>query len=246
MTTLVLGFHSALQSWGTRSKLSRRDTFSEPTRSALVGMIRAALGDPRDSDGAVTDQLSALEVTVRTDRPGRLLRDMHNTTASPRPVAQTASGSPVTTTIMSNRWYLSDAAFLVALRGDRALVDRVAAALLAPRWHLSLGRRACPPAAPLVMGVLDADPLDVVASAPAIGGDGRGLVVSVPAQLAEVCEGRGWSEASSSAELTTPVPGARAFTPEARVRFKLPGPVPVGTAFDLRRWCSELGVGLDG
>jgi CRISPR system Cascade subunit CasD len=54
-------------------------------------------------------------------------------------------------TIVSERYYLADAVFLVVLEGDGSLLTRVADAVERPRWRLSFGRRAFVPARPLVM-----------------------------------------------------------------------------------------------
>ena len=55
-------------------------------------------------------------------------------------------------TIVSPRLYLSDACFLAALQGETRLIGRLAAALQAPVWPIFLGRKSCPPAAPVFAG----------------------------------------------------------------------------------------------
>lgn len=52
-------------------------------------------------------------------------------------------------TVISNRFYLSDADFLVGLEGDPDLLQRLNAALARPRWQLFLGRKAFTPGAPI-------------------------------------------------------------------------------------------------
>ncbi|MEV6813996.1 type I-E CRISPR-associated protein Cas5/CasD, partial [Micromonospora sp. NPDC051296] len=50
-----------------------------------------------------------------------------------------------------HRYYLADAVFLVVLEGEDAVqIDKIQHALRAPVWPLFLGRRAFPPARPLV------------------------------------------------------------------------------------------------
>jgi CRISPR system Cascade subunit CasD len=63
----------------------------------------------------------------------------------------TAAGKAVPDrTVVSPRYYLADAAFLVGLGGeDRDLLERIQAALRAPVWPLALGRKAFPPGAPV-------------------------------------------------------------------------------------------------
>lgn len=82
---------------------------------------------------------------VRVDQPGELLRDYH--TAHP------AKG----TGYITNRYYLADAVFVVGLESeDTALLQKLEQALRAPAFPLFLGRRACPPTLPLVLGVQEA------------------------------------------------------------------------------------------
>ncbi|MEW1722314.1 type I-E CRISPR-associated protein Cas5/CasD [Streptomyces sp. NPDC093109] len=56
--------------------------------------------------------------------------------------------------MLTERWYLADAAFLVGLQHpDRALLERVAHALEYPKRLLWLGRKSCPPSGQLAVGI---------------------------------------------------------------------------------------------
>ncbi|MFD4393665.1 type I-E CRISPR-associated protein Cas5/CasD [Kitasatospora sp. NPDC058478] len=56
--------------------------------------------------------------------------------------------------MITERWYLSDAAFLVGLQhSDRALLERIAHALEHPKRLLWLGRKSCPPSGDLFVGI---------------------------------------------------------------------------------------------
>ncbi|MFJ5103810.1 type I-E CRISPR-associated protein Cas5/CasD [Streptomyces sp. NPDC088554] len=56
--------------------------------------------------------------------------------------------------MLTERWYLADAAFLVGLQHlDRALLERVAHALEYPKRLLWLGRKSCPPSGELALGI---------------------------------------------------------------------------------------------
>ncbi|MFI2764825.1 type I-E CRISPR-associated protein Cas5/CasD [Streptomyces echinatus] len=160
---LLLHCSGPLQSWGQHSHFNQRDTAAFPTRSGIIGLLAAALGRHRSEP---IDDLTRLRLTVRVDRPGVLLRDLH-TVGGGLPSAETvttAAGkkrSGDTTTLLSHRYYLADAAFTIALTpapdtpAHAELLQKCAQALRAPRWPLYLGRRACPPAGPLLLGVLD-------------------------------------------------------------------------------------------
>lgn len=137
MPTLLLRFQAPMQSWGISSHFTSRDTTREPTKSGVIGLICAALGRPRDADIA---DLADLIMGVRVDREGILQKDFH--------VAQNvmqASGKKTKDTEISDRYYLSDAVFLVGLEGPRSLLEQIQSALKSPRWSLYLGRKAFPP-----------------------------------------------------------------------------------------------------
>ncbi|MFD0883238.1 type I-E CRISPR-associated protein Cas5/CasD [Streptosporangium algeriense] len=168
-TGFLLHLSGPLQSWGERSRFNQRDTATAPTRSGLIGMIAAARGLRRDTLGHDPDgplaEIRALRFTVRIDRPGTLLRDFHTVGGGmPRSLTViTAEGkrrAEDKATVTSDRYYLQDAAFTVAVTADDpALLDRCAQAMRTPAWPPYLGRRSCPPDAPLLLDVLHQDPV---------------------------------------------------------------------------------------
>ncbi|QHF97209.1 type I-E CRISPR-associated protein Cas5/CasD [Streptomyces sp. NHF165] len=157
---LLLRLAGPLQSWGTHSKYLWRDTALFPTRSGVIGMLAAALGRTR---GAPIDDLTALSMTVRVDRPGVVLSDYH-TVGGGLPADETVitvgreRRGEGKSTLVSKRQYLADAAFTVALTSDDELLHLCADALREPHWTLYLGRRACPPEGPVLLGTAN-DPL---------------------------------------------------------------------------------------
>ncbi len=140
MATLLMRISAPMQSWGTQSHFSHRDTGREPSKSGIVGLLCAALGRPRSES---IDDLNALKMGVRVDRPGTILRDYH--TAGQGGYYKVGGGIGKNT-ILSERYYLADAKFLVGLEGDRALLDELWAALKQPTWFLFFGRKAFVPA----------------------------------------------------------------------------------------------------
>ncbi|MEU6934817.1 type I-E CRISPR-associated protein Cas5/CasD [Streptomyces sp. NPDC046374] len=157
---LLLRFTGPLQSWGTHSHFNERDTAPFPTRSGVIGLLAAALGRRRHEP---IDDLTGLSLTVRTDRPGVILRDLHTVGGGlpAKATVTTAEGkkrSGDTTTLLTHRTYLADAAFTVALThpdGNHPILQTCAVALIRPQWPLYLGRRSCPPEGPLLLGVTD-------------------------------------------------------------------------------------------
>lgn len=140
-----------MQSWGTRSRFEVRDCGREPSKSGVIGLLCAALGRPRSQP---VDDLAALEMAVRVDRAGTMECDFQ--TAEEVPRAGNAGGQ----TVLSYRYYLSDASFLVGLRGDGDLLEQAHAALRSPRWPMFLGRKGYVPGRPpWIAGGLQQDDL---------------------------------------------------------------------------------------
>lgn len=170
MSGLLFRLAGPLQSWGEHSAFGERDTCRFPTRSGLVGMFAAAEGRRRTDP---VDRYAALEITVRIDRPGVPLVDFHTVGGGyPPPLTvPTAEGKhrgPNTGTIVSRRHYLADAAFTVAITApaeSRSVVERVGHALAHPVWPPYLGRRSCPPEAPLLLRTDVAEPVDELRNA---------------------------------------------------------------------------------
>ena len=143
MPTLLLRLAAPLQSWGVESKFDVRRTLGYPTKSGVVGLIASAMGRSRYDS---VDDLNQLKFGIRVDREGELIRDFH-----------TASDNDKNKYI-TNRFYLSDAIFLVGLESDNEqLLTDIERALSNPAYPLFLGRRSCPPTLPIVQGLRGAD-----------------------------------------------------------------------------------------
>ncbi|QAY64109.1 type I-E CRISPR-associated protein Cas5/CasD [Xylanimonas allomyrinae] len=144
MSTLVLRLAGPMQAWGGSSRFTRRATDHAPTKSGVVGLLAAAQGLRRTDP---LEDLLSLRFGVRLDQPGRVERDFQTTRS-----ADGGKSFPLT-----ERFYLTDATFVAAVEGDAALVAALDEAVRRPAFPLYLGRRSCPPAGPLTMGVRDAD-----------------------------------------------------------------------------------------
>jgi len=142
MTVLLLKLAGPLQSWGSSSRFARRGTEVAPTKSGVLGILAAAKGIRRTEP---LTELLGLEFGVRLDQPGQILRDFQT--------ARTLDGKE--SMPLTYRFYLSDAVFLAAVRGDRELLTGLDEALNRPRFPLYLGRRSCPPAGRISLGVHD-------------------------------------------------------------------------------------------
>ena len=142
-----------LQAWGVDSKFETRRTGREPSKSGIVGFLAAAMGYRRDEDDKIAE-LSRLNIGVRVDKEGTLLRDYH-----------TVHGAK--SAYVTNRYYLSDAIFLVGVESDdEELIEKLANALEHPVFPLFLGRRSCPPTLPVFLGTRQAELKDALESEP--------------------------------------------------------------------------------
>ncbi|MFC9931717.1 type I-E CRISPR-associated protein Cas5/CasD [Streptomyces sp. NPDC127190] len=156
---LVLRLAAPLQSWGGPSRYNRRETRPQPTKSGILGLLSAAEG--RDREAPLTD-LVGLQLGVRVDQPGTLLRDYHTysdyrglplLSAKTNAKGQQTRTTPPKYTGVTQRFYLQDAVFVAALRGPKALMEGLEEAVRHPVFPLCLGRRSCPPTGPVSLGL---------------------------------------------------------------------------------------------
>lgn len=151
-----------LVSWGDGSVFQDRHTAPLPSLSALQGMIAAAAGLPRSEPWP--EWLREVSLAIRVERRGTLVSDYHtvnpvdvrryrNLSEKDRGklvVVRKASGARHDVPIVTRRFYVADAEYLV-LVGDPD--GKVLAALASPRWALYAGRKGCPLSEPFVLGV---------------------------------------------------------------------------------------------
>ncbi len=165
MTVLLLRLAGPMQSWGTQSRFTTRDTGMEPSKSGVIGLLCAALGFPRSAQqvtcsGRVIrlDELAQLSMGVRVDREGTLARDFHTAGGGslngrhdgPAYGVVKANGNQGKT-VISLRYFLADADFLVAIGGEPSILERLNKALQQPVWPLFLGRKSFVPGRPVWM-----------------------------------------------------------------------------------------------
>lgn len=151
MSTLLLRLAGPLQAWGVDAKFNRRSTRRMPSKSGVIGLVASALGRSREED--VSD-LSALLLGVRADQPGSLMRDYH--TAHEEAFWRRNDGKYAHIT---ERYYLSDAVFVIGLSGDEDLLFKIDTAVQNPHFPLYLGRRSCPPEGRISLGIRKGLPL---------------------------------------------------------------------------------------
>ncbi|MBB3230787.1 type I-E CRISPR-associated protein Cas5/CasD [Halomonas stenophila] len=157
---LVFRLYAPLASWGEAAVGESRPTATYPGRSAIIGLLGAALGVRRDDDEGQRRLRDGIGIATKQRSPGSLMRDYHTVQvpASQAKVTyrtrrdELSAPRKVINTILSSRDYRCDGLWTVAIwltpQAELALED-LERALKTPHFTLYLGRKACPPAAPL-------------------------------------------------------------------------------------------------
>lgn len=153
MEGFLLHLYGPMQSWADTGFGQLREAGEFPSRSAVIGMIAAAMGIPR-GDQRLVNVHDALQVHVATVRSGSILRDFHT--------VETRVGFSRT---LTSRDYHHDAHFVVLVTGDSTTVQEAFRGLSEPHYGMFLGRRSCPPALPLIPEELDGDPFQALVDA---------------------------------------------------------------------------------
>ena len=178
MPFLIFQLQAALAAWGDVAVGEFRGSRDQPGASALIGLLGAALGVRREDEAAHAALRDGYRFAVGVVAAGQLLRDYHTAQV---PGRTSLKGRPHHTrrdelnlpkhelnTILSTRDYRQNAAWAVAVQalpGAPHSLDALAAALREPRFVLYLGRKCCPPAAPLAPRLSDAESAHAALSA---------------------------------------------------------------------------------
>jgi len=178
-----------MQSWGTTSRFDQRDTGKEPSKSGVVGLLAAALGIDRE-EWSDLEPLTRLTMGVRHDRPGVPKRDYQTAGCAAADTIIKADGKQAKDGgVVSQRFYLADACFLVGLESeDVTLLNKIHAALKNPFWTLALGRKSYVPSESVWMddGLQDAPMMEVLVRWPWIANHRKSE--ELPEKLLVSCE----------------------------------------------------------
>ena len=156
---LVFQLYGAIASWGDIAVGGYRPSVDHPSKSAITGLVAAALGIKRGNDDAHMQLNTEYGIAMCTHSSGELLRDYH-TAQVPGGKHQYATrrdelliAKRNLNTILSQRDYRTDAFYQVALwcRSDRSVwsLTELQERLQAPAFTLYLGRKSCPLGLPL-------------------------------------------------------------------------------------------------
>ncbi len=159
---ILMWLEGPLQSWGFDSRYDRRNTLSFPTKSGVIGIICAALGEGGKQQGLLAEfapgDMRVFAFPRKYGRKPALLplqdfqmvgsgydeKDSWQSLLIPK---KSDGGKPTGNngSKMTYRYYLQDMAFAVLLEVPAEKASTISDALISPVWDLSLGRKCCVP-----------------------------------------------------------------------------------------------------
>ena len=148
---LILKLQGVMQAWGEHTFEGLRPSTNFPTRSALIGLLGACLGIDRQNRQQQQALANSFQYAVRQDEtkhPVIKMTDYHTV----KDAREDYIGLKSHDTIITQREYLLDAAFTVAIwstDGADYSLEQLKAAVCQPRYTPFLGRRSCPITRPL-------------------------------------------------------------------------------------------------
>lgn len=166
--------YAPFASWGMEAVGEMRGSQRHPTRSAVLGMVGAALGIRRDEEQRLQHLDSGYGVAVRVDCAGDSLNDYHTTQSAParlfrreapgtrRELLERGASAGELKTVLSRRSYLVGSLHRAVLwqTGDAPWsLQQIADALKHPHFVIFAGRKANPLGRPMNPRVLVADSL---------------------------------------------------------------------------------------
>ena len=166
---LVFRLYGPMASWGDVAVGTYRPTFDHPSKSAVMGLLAAAIGIRRDDDVELRKLAKSYDFAVRVDASGTMLRDYHTSQVPSSGSGRNkkhfatrkdelAAPQKDMNTILSTRDYYCDAVYSVCLwsKSDEVphSLENMAQKLKEPEFVLYLGRKSCPLAMPVDASVV--------------------------------------------------------------------------------------------
>lgn len=142
--TLPLHLYGPLMSFGNeKAREGNRPSDIMPRKSMAVGILASALGRER---GENIEDLASLRFGCLAVKSGKIIEDFQR-------VDYTVGNKDQT--IVGKRGYISDGDFILAVEGEKAFLEELHEALLAPKWALYMGRSSCPAPPDIAMDIID-------------------------------------------------------------------------------------------
>lgn len=147
-----------------------RPSWPKPSRSAVLGMIGAALGVRRDEEEIITRMQNGYGFSVMVLQSGTVLQDFHTIQTAPSSTLKKLNHVYTRMdemnlgdhdTVLSKREYLCDHVSVgcIWIRDPETApfsLEEIQKSLYNPVFCLYLGRKSCPPALPVYGRIVDA------------------------------------------------------------------------------------------
>ena len=175
MNFLFFTLYAPLGAHGEIAVGERRMSWTRPGKSAVLGLVAAAMGKPRTDEDFHASLFANMYFAVKTHFAGLPLNDYqtaqvpsskHGRTFQTRKQEVDVDEQDLKTVLSTREWRV-DSFHTVALwkHPDSTLgLDEIRTSLLNPKYHLYLGRKSAPLGLPLNPQVIDADELQVAFS----------------------------------------------------------------------------------
>jgi len=123
-----------------------------PTRSAVIGLLGAALGIERSEFQQLHQLSQRLTIAVQVNNVGEKITDYHTVQNFRSPQGKIQKGTKPTF-----REYWCDSEHSFAITADTDLIEKLAVAVKFPVFTLFQGRKSCPLMRPLFENIVDND-----------------------------------------------------------------------------------------
>jgi len=149
MKTLILKTEG-MSAYGLQTFDVHRRVNHFPTRSAIIGMLSAALGITREQHANLYELSQSLTIAVQVNNTGEKMTDYHTVQNFRSPMGKIQKGTKPT-----YREYWCDSEHTFAITAESAIIDKLVTAVKAPKFTLFQGRKSCPLMRPLFETIVD-------------------------------------------------------------------------------------------
>jgi len=149
MKTLILKTEG-MSAYGLQTFDVHRKINHFPTRSAVIGLLGAALGITRKNHQQLFNLSNKLKIAVQVNNTGQKIVDYHTVQNFRSPMGKIQKGTKPT-----YREYWCDSEHSFAITADNETIDQLSAKVKSPVFTLFQGRKSCPLTRPLFDRVVE-------------------------------------------------------------------------------------------
>jgi CRISPR system Cascade subunit CasD len=151
MKTLILKTEG-MSAYGLQTFDVHRKINHFPTRSAIVGLLGAALGITRENHAQLYELSQQIKVAVQVHNTGQKIVDYHTVQNFRSPMGKIQKGTKPT-----YREYWCDSEHSFAITASNDIVEQLSQQVKAPKFTLFQGRKSCPLTRPLFDSIIEND-----------------------------------------------------------------------------------------